>query len=36
MQSMEGQLSFFNEADALYDKDAKEPESWTVEVHTVG
>lgn len=27
MQSMEGQLSFFNEADALYDKDAREPEA---------
>lgn len=27
MQSIEGQLSFFDEADALYDKDAKEPEA---------
>ncbi len=25
MQSIEGQLSFFDEADALYDKDAEEP-----------
>lgn len=27
MQSIEGQLSFFNEAEAFYDKDAKEPEA---------
>lgn len=27
MQSIEGQLSFFDEADALYDKGAKEPEA---------
>ena len=26
MQSIEGQLSFFNEAEAFYDKDAKEPD----------
>ena len=27
MQSIEGQLSFFDEADVLYDKGAKEPEA---------
>ncbi|MDE6924867.1 MAG: IS66 family transposase [Acetatifactor sp.] len=27
MQSIEGQLSFFNEAEAFYDKEAKEPEA---------
>lgn len=35
MQSIEGLLSFFDEANTLYDKDVREPESWTVEVQTV-
>ena len=32
---IEGQMSFFDEADAMHDNSAAEPESWTVELHTV-